>query len=106
MPSPQAARGEPHNLHERDDSEQFRRSYTIESRCFASVGAKTLNTNGIELSAGIVTGVCDNQFAAVRKLLILTRRDGRVVEGARLEIALAICDGVLQISITVAKPTT
>ena len=41
------------------------------------------------------------------KLLIpLTRRDVRVVEGARLEIALAICDGVLQISITVAKPTT
>jgi hypothetical protein len=28
-----------------------------------------------------------------------------VVEGARLEIALAIRDGVLQISITVAKPT-
>jgi hypothetical protein len=28
------------------------------------------------------------------------------VEGARLEIALAVCDGVLQISITVAKPTT
>ena len=42
----------------------------------------------------------------VRKPLILKRRDVRVVEGARLEIALAICDGVLQISITVAKPTT
>ena len=27
-------------------------------------------------------------------------------EGARLEIALASCDGVLRISITVAKPTT
>jgi len=41
------------------------------------------------------------------KLLIpLNRRDVRVVEGARLEIALAICDGVLQVSITVAKPTT
>ena len=41
------------------------------------------------------------------KLLIpLNRRDVRVVEGARLEIALAICDGVLQISITVAKPAT
>ena len=41
------------------------------------------------------------------KLLILNmRRDVRVVEGARLEIALAVCDGVLQISITVAKPTT
>ena len=36
----------------------------------------------------------------------LNRRDVRVVEGARLEIALAICDGVLRISITVAKPTT
>jgi hypothetical protein len=31
--------------------------------------------------------------------------DVRVVEGARLEIALAICDGVVEISITVAKPT-
>ena len=41
-----------------------------------------------------------------RKLLILKRRDVRVVEGARLEIALTVCDGVLQISITVAKPTT
>ena len=35
---------------------------------------------------------------------IFERRDVRVVEGARLEIALTICDGVLQISITVAKP--
>ena len=43
---------------------------------------------------------------AARKSLILKRRDVRVVEGARLEIALAVCDGVLQISITVAKPTT
>ena len=39
------------------------------------------------------------------KLLIpLERRDVRVVEGARLEIALTVCDGVLQISITVADP--
>jgi hypothetical protein len=29
-----------------------------------------------------------------------------VAEEARLEIALAVSDGVLQISITVAKPTT
>jgi hypothetical protein len=29
-----------------------------------------------------------------------------VVEGARLEIALTVSDGVLQISITVAKPNT
>jgi hypothetical protein len=29
-----------------------------------------------------------------------------VVEGARLEIALTVCDGVLQVSITAAKPTT
>jgi hypothetical protein len=34
------------------------------------------------------------------------RPDGEQVEGARLEIALTVCDGVLQISITVAKPTT
>ena len=41
------------------------------------------------------------------KLLIpFERRDVRVVEGARLEIALTVSDGVLQISITVAKPTT
>jgi hypothetical protein len=33
-------------------------------------------------------------------------RDGRVVEGARLEIALTVCDGVLQIAITVADPET
>jgi hypothetical protein len=41
------------------------------------------------------------------KLLIpFERRDVRVVEGARLEIALTVCDGVLQISITVAEPST
>ncbi len=39
-------------------------------------------------------------------LILKIRRDGRVVEGARLEIALTVCDGVLRISITVAKPTT
>jgi predicted SnoaL-like aldol condensation-catalyzing enzyme len=32
------------------------------------------------------------------------RHPWRVVEGARLEIALTVCDGVLQISITVADP--
>lgn len=36
------------------------------------------------------------------KLLIpLERRDGRVVEGARLEITLAVCDGVLSIAISI-----
>ena len=49
---------------------------------------------------------CDSLSLTARKLLILKRRDVRVVEGARWEIALAVCDGVLQISITVAKPTT
>lgn len=29
-----------------------------------------------------------------------------ISNGERLEIALAVCDGVLQISITVAKPTS
>jgi len=43
---------------------------------------------------------------ARKRLIPKTRRDVRVVEGARLEIALAVSDGVLQISITVAKPTT
>ena len=49
---------------------------------------------------------CATLFGTGRKPLILKRRDVRVVEGARLEIALAVCDGVLRISITVAKPTT
>jgi len=43
---------------------------------------------------------------ARKPLIPNIRRDVRVVEGARLEIALAVCDGVLQISITVAKPAT
>jgi len=30
-------------------------------------------------------GVCDNQFAAARKLLILKRRDAGAVDQARLE---------------------
>jgi hypothetical protein len=49
---------------------------------------------------------CDNSLTAGRKSLILKGRDVRVVEGARLEIALTVCDGVLQILITVAKPAT
>jgi len=55
---------------------------------------------------GEIVDVCDNLFQSARNSLILKRRGVRVVEGARLEIALAVCDGVLQISITVAKPTT
>jgi hypothetical protein len=50
--------------------------------------------------------VCDNLFVAGRNSLILKRRDAGAVDQARLEIALTVCDGVLQISITVAKPTT
>jgi len=49
---------------------------------------------------------CAILLQTVRNLLILKGRDVRVVEGARLEIALTVYDGVLQISITVAKPTT
>ena len=41
------------------------------SRWSKSVGAKSLNTSGIELKARIVVGVCDNQTATARKLLIL-----------------------------------
>ena len=44
------------------------------------------------------------QPLARKRLILKTRRDVRVVEGARLEIALTVCDGVLQISITVADP--
>ena len=40
----------------------------------------------------------DNLCLTARQSLILKWRDVRVVEGARLEIALTICDGVLQIS--------
>jgi hypothetical protein len=51
-------------------------------------------------------GFCSTLFRTARNSLILKRRDGGVVDRARLEIALAIVDGVLQISITVAKATT
>jgi hypothetical protein len=34
------------------------------------------------------------------------RAGGKEIRGFYLEIALAVCDGVLQISITVAKPAT
>src|SRR5439155_2399896 len=57
-------------------------------------------------TVGFEGAFCDNQIQTARKSLILKRRDVGVVDRARLEIALAICDGVLQISITVAKPTT
>jgi len=51
----------------------------------ALVDAKPLNANGIGFDACTVTGVCDNQFAAARKLLILKRRDAGAVDQARLE---------------------
>ena len=57
-------------------------------------------------TVGFERGFCATLFQAARNSLILKRRDVRVVEGARLEIALAMIDGVLQISITVAEPTT
>ena|SRR5690348_9300267 len=47
-----------------------------------------------------------SELARRERAARVERRDVRVVEGARLEIALTVCDGVLQISITVAKPTT
>jgi hypothetical protein len=53
-----------------------------------------------------LTQFLKTMVSAIRKPLIPKRRDVRVVEGARLKIALAICDGVLRISITVAKPAT
>jgi hypothetical protein len=43
----------------------------------------------------------ETAVSAARKQLILKRRDVRVVEGARLEIHLAVRDGVLSIAITV-----
>jgi hypothetical protein len=51
-------------------------------------------------------GFCATLFLTIRKSLILKRRDAGAVDQARLEIALTMIDGVLQISITVAKPTT
>jgi hypothetical protein len=56
--------------------------------------------------AGCRETVDSLQVGCPERMKRVERRDGRVVEGARLEIALAVCDGVLQISITVAKPTT
>jgi hypothetical protein len=44
----------------------------------------------------------DPQIDALAKTAIAKIQD----LGAHLEIALAVCDGVLQISITVATPTT
>jgi hypothetical protein len=55
---------------------------------------------------GGLTQFAGRSMSRGRKWLILKRRDVRVVEGARLEIALTVCDGVLQISITVADPET
>jgi hypothetical protein len=46
-------------------------SYTILRRRPPDVGFKPLITNGIELNARVVTGVCNNQWALARKLLIL-----------------------------------
>jgi hypothetical protein len=47
-------------------------------------------------------------FAASAGYLAVARRRiperAKADEGARLEIALTVCDGVLQISITVADP--
>jgi hypothetical protein len=43
------------------------------------VGVNPLNANKTEERFRKHAGVCDNQFATARKLLILKRRDGRVV---------------------------
>ena len=51
---------------------------------------KSLNTHGFKSTGAIACGVCDNRAPIARKLLILNRRDGRVVEGARLE---SVCRG-------------
>jgi hypothetical protein len=88
----------------RNWSQEMRTSYTISGRLPPSVLSKSLNSNVIESDAEKSGGVWDNLSQTVRKLLILKRRDVRVVEGARLEIALTVCDGVLQISITVTDP--
>ena len=47
---------------------------------------KPLKTNLIERTVAEFGSVCDNLYRTARKLLILKRRDVRVVEGARLEI--------------------
>jgi hypothetical protein len=46
-------------------------SYTILRRRPPDVGFKPPITNGIELNARVVTGVCNNQWALARNLLIL-----------------------------------
>jgi hypothetical protein len=77
---------------------QFRRTVLCAVR-------KPLDSTVIENCAKGPTA-CDNPMSDRSQVIDSKRRDVRVVEGARLEIALTICDGVLQISITVAKPTT
>src|SRR5947208_1061957 len=52
-------------------------SYTTLRRRPPHICFKPLITNGIDLNARVVNGVCDNQWALARKLLILKRRDGR-----------------------------
>jgi hypothetical protein len=51
-------------------------------------------------------GVTQSTDLRVNRLRVrdFRRRDVRVVEGARVDIALTVCDGVLRISITVADP--
>jgi hypothetical protein len=39
----------------------------------------------LTLDASTALGVCDNEFATARKLLILKRRDAGAVDQARLE---------------------
>src|SRR5712691_3535894 len=96
-------------------------------RCFDSEGAKaavsilpvvsrkqqpTRQTGGSFRSRGRMSQPASSRREQTRPgtrakpLIPLARRDVRVVEGARLEIALSVCDGTLPISITIAKPTT
>ena len=51
--------------------EQIKRVLHNSTRCSELIDAKPLNANRFELNARIVRDVCDNQFAAARKLLIL-----------------------------------
>jgi hypothetical protein len=82
------------------------RGLTQFPRRSSQAGLQTAEYKRHQGTLGFEGPFCDNQIQAARNSLILKRRDVGVVDRARLEIALAICDGVLRISITVAKPTT
>ena len=73
--------------------------------CSAPAAILETPVSGRDILGGVTQFAIRPLIRGYEQLILKTER-GRVIEGARLEIALAVCDGVLQISMTVAKPTT